>query len=241
MCVDIWTQNVDGNMLQPNLIDLPNQEYFRIIPSYPPINFFEDIVDPSEMQTLWEIESLTNERLLEKTGNIFRIIPEDCVSGPGSSVVMAAFTLIDKSQPTRFSDGSYGVYYAAFSKETALRETVYHKEKFLKYTNESPFDLSMDLYKGTLLKPLHDIREEGYKILHDPQNYVDSQTFGKHLRDKKSWGIIYHSVRHPNGVCVACFRPPAVSIPKQISHLKYIWNGSRITEVLVTRSILNFL
>ncbi len=234
-------QNADGKMLQPNLTDLPNQEYFRIIPScYPPINFFEDIVDPSEMETLWEIEGLTNERLRQEVGDICLVTSEDRVSGHGSSVVMAAFTHIDRSKPTRFSNGNYGVYYAGFSKETAIRETVYHREKFLKATDQSPLELSMALYKGILLKPLHDIREETYKILHDPISYSDSQTFGKHLREKKSWGIIYHSVRHTNGVCIACFRPPAISIPKHISYLKYIWNGTHITEVLDTHSILQF-
>src|SRR5580700_11430212 len=102
MHADIWMQNVDGEMLQlPNLIDLPNQKYYRIIPSaYPPINFFEDLVDPSEVQTLWEIEGLTN---------IFLVAPEDRISGEGSSLIMNAFTHLSS---TRFSDGSYGVYYA---------------------------------------------------------------------------------------------------------------------------------
>jgi hypothetical protein len=165
------------------------------------------------------------------------VAPEDRMSGPGSSVIMAAFTF---PSVTRFSDGSYGVYYAGFSKETAIRETVYHREKFLKATDESPLDLSMDLYKGIVLKPLHDVREEAYHILHDPKNHIDSQTFGKHIRNKQSWGIIYHSVRHADGVCIACFRPPAISIPKHISHLKYLWNGTKITTVLDTRVILEF-
>ena len=48
----------------PSLISLEGQTHYRIIPStYPPINFFEDLVDPAEMEILWEIESLTNERL----------------------------------------------------------------------------------------------------------------------------------------------------------------------------------
>lgn len=231
-------QNVDSKMLQPSLIDLPNQKYFRIIPShYPPINFFEDIVDSSEVEALWEIERLTNERLRQEAGDIFLVAPKDRVSGPGSSVIMAAFTL---PTATRFSDGSYGVYYAGFSKETAIRETVYHREKFLKATDQSPLELSMSLYKGIVLKPLHDIREKKYESLYHRTDYSNSQVFGQKIKDNKSWGIIYHSVRHSSGVCIACFRPPAISIPKQISHLKYLWNGAKITTVLDTRAILEF-
>src|SRR5579864_9494439 len=95
----------------PKLAHFINQKQFRIIPSvYPPITFFEDLVDPSEMEILWEIESLTNERLRQEAGDIFLVPHEDRISGPGSSIIMAAFTHLSK--PTRFSDGSFGVYYA---------------------------------------------------------------------------------------------------------------------------------
>lgn len=222
----------------PNLIDLNDQKQFRIIPSvYPPINFFEDLVDATEMETLWEIESLTNERLRQEAGDIFLIPQEDRICGPGSSIIMAAFTHLSK--PTRFSDGSYGVYYAGFSLETAIRETVYHRESFLRATVEEPSQLTMRLYEGTIIKPLHDIREKIFLGLHDPMGYSESQVFGRKLRDRSSWGLLYNSVRHQGGACIAAFRPPAVSIPSQISHLKYIWNGQKITEVLDTRTILN--
>jgi hypothetical protein len=221
----------------PNLIDLNGQKQFRIIPSvYPPINFFEDLVDPSEMAALWEIESLTNERLRQEAGDIFLVSTEDRVSGPGSSVIMAAFTHLSK--PTRFSDGNYGIYYAGFSQETAIKETVYHRENFLRATDEGPLEITMRLYEGMILKQLHNVRGKEFIGLHDPNSYSESQEFGRKLRDKNSWGLVYNSVRHYGGTCIAAFRPPTISIPKQISHLKYIWNGEKITEVLDTQSIL---
>jgi len=230
--VNLMSESVD-------LIDLNGQKQFRIIPSvYPPVNFFEDLVDPAEMETLWEIESLTNERLRQEAGDIFLVSTEDRVSGPGSSVIMAAFTHLSK--PTRFSDGSYGVYYAGFSRETAIRETVYHRESFLKATNEGPSEVTMRLYEGMILKPLHDIREKKFGGLHDPDSYFESQAFGRTSRKQNAWGLVYNSVRHHGGTCMAAFRPPAISIPKQISHLKYLWNGEKITEVLDTQSILKF-
>lgn len=222
----------------PNLANLnEDQKQFRIIPSvYPPINFFEDLVDPAEMETLWEIESFTNERLRQEVGDIFLVPTEDRVSGPGSSVVMAAFTHLSK--PTRFSDGNYGIYYAGLSQETTIRETVYHRENFLRATDEEPSEITMRLYEGYVKKPLHDIREEKFIGLCNPNSYLESQAFGKELRARKSWGLIYNSVRHQGGVCIAAFRPPTISMPKQIAHLKYIWNGHKITEVLNAKSIL---
>jgi hypothetical protein len=225
----------------PKTTYLSNQKQFRIIPStYPPINFFEDLVNPDEMETLWEIESLTNERLQHEVGELFLVPKIDRISGPGSSVIMAAFTHLSPDRATRFTDGQFGVYYAAFSKETAIRETVYHRERFMRSTNELACEITMRVYEGKIIKPLHDIRGNQYKKLHHPDSYIDSQLFGHKLKKLNSWGLIYNSVRHAGGHCIAAFRPPAVSIPSPHSHIKYIWNGEKISDVLEMNHIFSF-
>jgi len=217
-------------------LDWPRQ--YRIIPSiYPPIDFFENLVDADLMDALHYIESLTNERLRNEVGDISLVSPEDRVSGPGSSPVMAAFTHISLDCPNRFSDGSYGVYYAAKERETAIEETKHHRATFLSYTQEEPGKIEMRVYVGQVLKPLHDIRKKGFEKLHDPNGWNESQTFGKTLREKKSWGIVYHSVRHQGGDCNAALRPPAVSIPTQGPHLTYVWDGNKITNVLEMKEL----
>jgi hypothetical protein len=240
MFAAILMPNVDKKMWKPpKLAHLQGQKQFRIIPSvYPPINFFEDLVDPSEMETLWEIESLTNERIRQEVGDIFLVPAHDRISGPGSSIVMAAFTHIGKA--SRFTDGSFGVYYASLSLETAIRETVYHRELFLKATQQESCELTMRLYEGKIIKPLHDLKEPKFKLYHEPQDYTESQRFGKTLRSEKSWGVLYKSVRHKTGDCIAVFRPPAISIPKPVSHLRYLWNGEKITEVYDAKSLIQF-
>ena len=55
---------------------------------------------------------------------------------------MGAFTHIGQS--SRFTDGSYGVYYAARELETAIRETAYHFGRFLRSTNE-PLGTEMEM------------------------------------------------------------------------------------------------
>lgn len=225
----------------PNVIDLKGQKQYRIIPSvYPPINFFEDLVDVSEMETLWEIESLTNDRLRQEVGDIYLVPEGDRISGPGSSVVMAAFTHISEDRPSRFSNGSFGIYYASLSQETAIRETVFRREQFLHATQEGPCELTMRVYQGQICKPLHDVRSQFFHDLYDSHDYSASQSFGLKLREAKSWGLIYHSVRHHGGHCVAAFKPKTISIPIQLSHLRYIWNGEKITEVLDTTSLFTF-
>jgi hypothetical protein len=221
------------------VVDLNNKKQYRIIPSvYPPINFFEDLVDPSEMGILFEIENMTNDRLRQEVGDIFLVSKEDRISGQGSSVVMAAFTHIGK--PSRFTDGTYGIYYAGLSLETAIRETVFRREIFLRSTNQSAGHVTMRVYEGNIIKPLHDVRNPRFIDLHYSDNFLTSQNFGREMRNNQSWGLIYNSVRHPGGNCIAAFRPPTISIPRQTMHLKYHWDSEKIYAVSSTEILLKF-
>ncbi len=207
---------------------------FRIIATrYPPVDLFERHVPPELMGPLWGLEAETNPRLMEQTGDLRRVREEDRVSGAGASIVMAAFTHIGRA--TRFSDGSYGVYYAGRALETAVRETVHHREIIAGDARLGPDEFSMRVWIGTVRRFLHDLRGPQYRALHDPaprpEDHPLAQAFGKTLRAQGSWGVVYRSVRHPGGQCIAAFRPPAVSLPTQGAHLVYVWDGQRITQV----------
>lgn len=211
---------------------------YRIVSSeYPPINFFESLVDPDLMDALLYVESLTNDRLREEVGEITLIAAEDRVTGPGSTPVMSAFTHVGVA--SRFTDGGYGIYYASDSLSTAIAETRYHRERFLADTDEEPGELDVRAYVGEIAKPLHDIRI-GFDELQHPDigQYPTAQAFGRRLKDLASWGIVYRSVRAPGGECIAALRPPAVSIPRQGPHLSYVWDGTRITRVYEKTRIL---
>jgi hypothetical protein len=198
---------------------------YRVISSsFPPITLFEDILDPAELQMSYALESLTNDRLAEEVGIISRVAPEDRVSGHGSTPVMAAFTHIGKV--SRFTDGTFGLYYAASSQSAAIAETSFHQERFLAATNEPDVELTMRTYVNKVVKPMHDIRA-GFAHLHDPDpaNYGPAQAFAKKLREEKSWGLLYSSVRANGHECIAAFRPPAVSIPVQGKHIRYVWEA----------------
>lgn len=216
----------------PKTVTLDWRRQYRVIPSeYPPINFFERLVDPELMDELFYIESLTNDRLRDEVGDIALVPAEDRISGVGSSVVMAAFTHLSPGSTSRFSDGSYGVYYAARTLATAIEETKYHRARFLSYTREEAGEVSMRVYIGKVVKPLHDVRGEGYEELRSPDDWTPGQAFGRTMKSINSWGIVYRSVRHPGGECIAALRPPAVSIPRQGPHLSYVWDGRQITAV----------
>jgi hypothetical protein len=222
---------------EPRTVSLRWQKTYRVIPSkFPPINFFERIVPPEQMEAAWYLEGLTNDRLRDEIGDIALVPKNERISGPGASVVMAAFTHIGNA--SRFSHGGYGVYYAARSLETAVRETAFHRARFLAATNENPVEIDMRAYIGKPREPLKDLRAPRFKFLHDPDDYSKSQAFGKAQRDQGANGFVYHSVRHAGGECIAAFKPTAVSIPLAGSALAYVWDGKRIARVYEKSEVL---
>lgn len=218
--------------LRPTLVELTWPKIYRLIPSkFPPIDLFEDLVNPDDFEQLCAIEMLANPRLKDQLPGINLIKREDIISGNGATAVMAAFTHINKA--SRFTDGSYGVYYAADNLHTAIKETIYHREIFMRQTNENAGSIDMRVYISHVNKPLHDIRTKSnkrYQSLHHKYDYTEPQAFGRQMRDKDSWGICYRSVRDSDGECIAALRPPAVSIPHQGPHFCYLWNGEKISS-----------
>ncbi|TBW09285.1 RES domain-containing protein [Azotobacter chroococcum] len=218
---------------------IPAWQAHRLVAShFPPIGVFEDTLDPADLEIAFEIEALTNDRLREEAGEIHLVAPEDRVSGPGSSPVMAAFTHI--GSPSRFTDGSYGVYYAADSLEAAIAETQFHRARFLAATQQPSLELTMRCYLSEIVRPLLDIRAGDPALYHpDPQQYGPAQAFAARLRLDGNWGLLYASVRRPGAECVALFRPPATSIPVQGKHLRYVWDGQQqaFTHVLEVSEI----
>lgn len=208
------------------------RQAWRVIASrYPPIKLFERLTaDPAVWDALIALEQLTNPRLRDELGDIALVPPEDRVSGPGASYVMAAFTQINP-RGSRFSDGSYGVYYAAAALETAILETVHHFEIFARDSNDPPRNEDFRVLVGTIAADFEDVAglpEVERDAILDPYSYAASQALARKLRAAGANGITYPSVRHPGGHCVGAFRPRAVGIPRQERHVQYRWNGARV-------------
>jgi hypothetical protein len=180
---------------------------------------------------VFEVENLTNPRLRQEAGDISLVPPEERISGPGTTPIMAAFTHLDP-EGNRFSDGTYGIYYASDSIDTAISETRRSRERFLARTKEAPIEVDMRTYLADLAGDLHDIRgRTDLPSVYDPENYSASQMLGRELRMVNSYGIAYDSVRHPDGECVAVFRPRILSNCIQGPHFCYVWDGARIVNI----------
>jgi hypothetical protein len=212
---------------------------YRIIPSrFPPINLFERVTDPADLETVLDIESMTNDRLRNEVGSLNLVPPEDRISGPGTSPIMAAFTHLPP-YGSRFTDGSFGVFYAGRTLETAIAETKYHREAFLRATSEPRIELDMRVYAVDLDAVLHDIRGMRDTMLgiYDQSSYTASQALAIEIRNSGSSGVAYDSVRKPGGECVAIFKPRVLSNCRQERHLTYVWDGSSISIVYEKRDL----
>lgn len=224
-------------MSLPDIARIRWQPCYRIIPSrFPPIDLFEQVADAADLEAVYAIEAMTNDRLREEVGELHLIAPEDRVAGPGSSAIMAAFT---HRNPVgdRFSDGSYGVFYAGLTLDTAIAETRYHRARFLALTDEPAQEIDMRVYAVDLAADLHDIRplRDSHPALYDPSRYGASQALAAQLRDAGSEGIVYRSVRAADGECAAIFKPRLLSRCRQERHLCYVWTGQTIDRTYEKR------
>lgn len=204
---------------------------WRIIRSiYPPIDLFEDIADPRDWEALVAVEAKTTPRIRDEVGRLGKVPPDRRVAGPGSSLVMAPFVHCSPLRPGRFTDGSYGLYYAGDAEEVALAETIHHHARFMAATAEAPgWTSDFRALIGPIDRALQDVSEVAAVL--DPEDYGLSQTLGARLRADGSDGVTWPSLRMPGGRCIGVFWPDVVPIPVQGAHFSYHWDGTRVDYV----------
>jgi hypothetical protein len=207
---------------------------FRAVASkYPTVSVYDRITDPANFAVLLEIEALTNPRAREEAGAYRKVRPADAIAGPGTTPIMASFAY---SGPSRFCDGSYGVYYAARQEATAIAESRYHTEAFLRATQQPSIDVDKRIYAATIAGDFDDIRGRSMRsklYAAAPDDYDFSQRYAHRLYERNRVdGIVYNSVRNPGGQCLAAFRPRIISRAHIRKYIQFRWDGRRIAGVV---------
>jgi hypothetical protein len=207
---------------------------YRLIPScFPLIDLLERVASQKDFDLLFEIESLTNDRLRDKVGEIAFVVKEDRLFGEGTSLIMAAFTHRPiAGQGGRFN-ADFGVFYCASAFQTALEETKYHRAKFFLDFNSEPTRVGMRELITDLNQALHSIQgqQQALPDIYHPDDYRVSHILGRELKQANAWGLEYDSVR-TKGICYAIFRPPALSNCRQSRHFEYYFDGEKIAHVI---------
>lgn len=168
--------------------------------------------DDDLLSELTELEGATNDRLLGESGRLAGISPIELVSGFRlAHIVNASFTHA-AAAGGRFNSAGRGAWYAAVELETAQTEVAFHRSQWLKEVGWRAVDVFDYIdYRADFRHEFHDLRENvDFVGCLDPDSYAESQALGQQLLSSGSAGVVYPSVRHEGGVCIACFRPPLV-------------------------------
>jgi hypothetical protein len=197
-----------------------------------PLDWSPAYATPEDFDALYALEAMTNDRLRTELGELDLVPREERRFGPGYGPIMAALTHLNPLG-SRFSDGSYGVFYCARSRVTAIAETRYHTGQFLAATAEAPMRQQMRLYTVIASGEVVDLRNDPSldAAILSPHDYLSGQSLGRAVRAAGAPGIAYPSVRDPGGECLAAFRPALLRGCHHAAYLEYNWNGSVVDMV----------
>jgi hypothetical protein len=222
----------------PRLSDVSRNNTHRLIPSrYSDKD--ESVLtrltdDPEDLNALFELEGATNDRLLGEAGFLPGISVRELVFGLSYSHIVNAAFAHTRPLGNRFSGPERGAWYAGFSFQTSQIEVAYHKSKELqeiKWDQEEVFsyvDFLAD-FRGKF----HDIRDDrAYENCLDPASYTTSQQLARELLETGSAGIVYPSVRHKAGTCIACFRPALVNNVRKGSRVSITFKNAFAPPVI---------
>lgn len=207
---------------------------YRVVPTrFPAVGLFDRVAPAEDLDALHALEALTDDRIRDEIGVLNLVPPAERRYGPGWGPVMAAFTHPDP-QGGRFSDGSYGVFCCARSRDTAIAETRDHCSRFLAATKAPPMRQQMRLYALTVQGEVVDMRvpraQHGSVPL-DPLDDGAARALGRAVRDAGGAGIVYPSVHDAHGECVAAFHSTVLRDCRHEAYLEYAWNGTAIDAV----------
>jgi len=215
--------------------DLPmsevNEPVYRIILSrYPQVDLFERVSNSEDWDVLYTVESLTDPRLRDEVGDIRLVPPEDRVYGDGASWIMAAFTHPPVDGRGGRFNRDFGIYYCAADESVAIAESSFHRARFLRESRIEQTTQDMRVLRAQLTTSLHDVRQlTGQRIYH-LDDYGEAQQLGYALRDAKSHGVHYQSVR-VQGQCYGVMRPRALSDAIHWRYLRYHYDQGAIVKV----------
>jgi RES domain-containing protein len=222
--------------LIPRLTALRQFDTCRLIPSR--FADLEDSVlapladDDGMLRDLFDLDNATNDRLRGESGLLPGIGVDELVFGvPNFRIINAAYTYA-RPEGSRFNDGDRGAWYCAFEVETALAEVVFHKA--VEYQEIARFDDSVNyqVLLADFSAGFHDLRgSDAWRACLDAGTYVASQALAAELLDAGSMGIIYPSVRRPEGTNLACFRPALVGNVRKGDAYRLTWEGSPLPVV----------
>lgn len=194
------------------------------------------LVDAGELETLAEIEGATSARLKTEIRGGGGIEPRELVFGmPHATFINAAFAYWRPRELNRFNGPGRGAWYAALAVETCIAEVGYHLTRELTRVND--FNATVDYAElfASFAGNFADLRAvDPSPTCLDPDpaiGYPAGNALAEIVRSLGHNGIVYPSVRHAGGTCLAALFPQAVQSVAQGGVIRLAWRGIPTPEV----------
>ncbi|MEP6714321.1 MAG: RES family NAD+ phosphorylase, partial [Terriglobia bacterium] len=189
---------------------------------YPTSGVLDRVASQADLEFIFELEAWSNDRVSTELQLLHKLPVEEWVTGPQSSVIMAAYCH-PRLGGGRFNSAERGAWYAARKLETAHAEIAFHRTAELAEVGVFETRVQMRLYLADFSAMFHDLR----MVQMERDSYAASQRLARELLEDGSNGVAYRSVRDGGGECIACFRPRLVGNVRPDAHFEYRWEGTR--------------
>ena len=219
-------------MRVPPVATIDQRDTHRLVPSrYSPrgesvLTRIADPGDDAHLAAIFELDGATNDRLLAERGLLPGIGPDELVFAvPLATVINAAFC---HAHPlgSRFAGADRGAWYAGFAIETSHAEVAFHKSVELAEIGWPDESITYDDYQADFAGPFHDLRDgaglDVVPVADQLRRFADA---GGAPARRRRGGVVYPSVRHAGGTCLACFRPALVGRVRRAGTWRFTWEG----------------
>lgn len=194
------------------------------------IDLFAELVDDPDDSHVLAQHELATKPAREPMPIISRPFEDAAIYDPLGAAIGWPF---DHPCRTRYSDGSYGVWYGARTLATSVRETVYHFRRNtlaseIAARGRAPIHQERRVHRVRCTAMLVDLGgscTEEPRLL-DPEDYSYCQALGARLRTASLPGVLTRSARDSHGEVVGVFHRNALSDPRDVCYLTYILDAA---------------
>lgn len=183
-----------------------------------------------ELDLLAEIEGATSGRLVAEERGTTTLPTTELVHGVAHArFINASFVYTKPRQIMRFNPSDRGAWYAALAVETCIAEVGFHLTQALAEANDFNAVVEYGEMLASMAGVFVDLRGMPEHACLDPNpavGYPAGNLIAAQARAADLNGIIYPSVRHAGGTCIAGLRPNVVQSVVQGGMLRLTWSGT---------------
>ena len=189
------------------------------------------LVPDGELDALAEIEGATSGRLLAEERGTDKLDRRELVFGIShAKFINAAFSYYLPKALNRFNGPGRGAWYAALALETCFAEVTFHMNRELAAVSDFNATIDYSEVFASFVGDFVDLRDvnPAPECLHpDPEkSYATGNRLADEVRAQGQYGIIWRSVRHPEGTCLVALTPHAVQSVAQGQVIRFTWTGT---------------